>query len=125
MFSSHPSLAGSFAHGPYRIHYTVIASTLIPAEVAKGHGIKRSENTVLVNIALRRADKPVLAEISGSVVNLLEQETNLAFEEVREQDAIYYLATHIAMPTDLLRFIVEVTPPIGDPATIKFMRRYD
>ena len=74
MFSSHPSLAGSFTHGPYRIHYTVIASTLIPAEVAKGHGIKRSENTVLVNVALRRADKPVLAEISGSVVNLLEQE---------------------------------------------------
>ena len=93
--------------------------------MAKGHGIKRSENTVLVNVALRRADKPVLAEISGSVVNLLEQETNLAFEEVREQDAIYYLATHIAMPTDLLRFIVVVTPPIGDPATIKFMRRYD
>ena len=125
MFSSHHSRAGTLAHGPYRIHYTVLPSTLIPAEVAKGHGIKRSENTVVVNVSLRRRDEPAVAEISGSVVNLLEQETNLAFEEVKEQDAIYYLATHIAMPTDLLRFVVEVTPAIGDSATINFMRRYD
>ena len=124
-FSSHHSRAGSLVHGPYRIHYTAIPSTLIPAEVASRHGIKRSENTILVNVSLHRADKPVLAEISGSVVNLLEQQTDLVFKEVNEQDAIYYLAIHIAMPTDLLRFIVVVTPPIGDPATIKFMRRYD
>ena len=59
-------------------------------------------------------------------MNLLNQQFDLEFNEVRESDAIYYLASHLALPQDILRFNLEVQP--GDAAetvTIQFVRRYD
>ena len=117
--------AGILRHGPYDIYYTVFPSTVIPALVAQGHQITRADNKIVINVSLRREEEPTSAELSGTVVNLLEQETELTFIEVRERDAIYYLATHIALPADLLRFNLIVTPDTGEPVNINFMRRYD
>lgn len=112
-------------HGPYRIHYTTFKSTLIPPEVASVHGIKRSDNLIVLNVSIRKGEAPSRAVISGEVLNLLNQRFDLEFDEVIEADAIYYLASHIAMEQDILRFSITVQPPGEDPYPIAFLRRYD
>lgn len=121
-----PSLpAEVLVHGDYRIHYTVFPSTIIPPEVAASHGITRAEDRVVVNVSARLAGEPAAINVTGHVTNLLEQVSELAFVEVSEQDAIYYLASHISKEEDLLRFDLTVTPPGLAPTQLNFLRRYD
>lgn len=121
-----PAQAAQFVdHGPYRIHYSAFSSLLIPAEVARLHGITRSENEVVVNIAAVADGEAVTVAVAGLVTNLLNQQAGLNFVEVREADAIYYLAAHTAFEEDTLRFQITVTPPEMKPVNIEFLRRYD
>ena len=112
-------------HGNYRIHYTAFSSLLVPAEVARVHGISRAENEVVVNITAIREGHPQPVTVTGLVSNLLNQQTALTFQEVRESDAIYYLASHTAAEEDTLRFSVTVTPGDMAPVVLEFLRRYD
>lgn len=111
--------------GAYRIHYATFSSMIIPAEVAQAHQIVRAENRIVVNISARKDQQPVALALSGHVTNLLEQRVELRFSEVREAEAIYYLATHPAMAEDTLQFELLATPPAGEPVSIRFLRRYD
>ena len=112
-------------HGAFDIHYTAFPSKIIPATVAQAHQISRADNKIVVNVSLKRDNQPAVAYLKGQVINLLEQVIELDFVEVREGDAIYYLATHISLPEDILRFNLLVTPIDSDPIAITFMRRYD
>ena len=110
----------------YRIHYTTFSSMIIPPEVAAMHNIVRAENRVVLNVSVRQGDAPTPADVQGSVTNLLNQRFELEFQEVREQDAVYYLATHLADDDDILRFELNVAPEsTGEPLRIAFLRRYD
>ena len=121
----HTSAAQFVNRGDYQIHYTTLSSMLIPAEVAAAHNITRAKNRIIINISALKSEQPISTEISGYVTNLLEQRLTLSFEEVRESDAIYYLANHIALENDILKFKLLVTPPGAEPVTIEFLRRYD
>ena len=116
-------------HGEYRIHYTTFSSLLIPGEVAAAHGIVRAKNRIILNVSAKKADEAVPMRIEGTVTNLLNQQFELDFEEVTEAGAIYYLANHLAMEQDILRFALNVQPADSsnnDPgAWIRFLRRYD
>jgi len=112
-------------HQGYPIRYTALPSSLIPGDVAAAHGIVRAENRILLNVSALLDDEPSSAVISGQVVNLLNQRFTLAFNEVREAQAIYYLAGHTALPRDILRFELQVDLPEATPVTIRFLRRYD
>jgi hypothetical protein len=94
----------------YEIHYTTLSSRLIPADVAASHGITRSDNRVVTNISIRKDGLPIRANIRGTATNLLNQRQNLAFTEVMEQDAIYYLANQIVDVRDTLRFVLFILP---------------
>jgi len=111
-------------HG-YDIHYTTLSSRLIPADVAKSHGITRADNRVVTNISIRKNGQPVRAKIRGTATNLLNQQQNLAFTEVMEQDAIYYLANQLVDVRDTLRFAVSILPEGTDEAyELAFVRDY-
>lgn len=111
--------------GDYQVYYTVFPSTVIPAEVASQHKITRANNRMVVNISIRKDDEPVEADLSGTVTNLLEQEVELSFTEVIEQEAIYYLANQVSLPDDILRFKVMVLLPDNTSVPLSFIRRYD
>ena len=111
-------------HGAFDVHYTVFPSTIIPTAVAQAHQITRADNKIVVNVSLKRDDQPAMAYLKGEVINLLEQVIELDFVEVRESDAIYYLATHISLPEDILRFNLLVTPVDSDSIAITFLHRY-
>lgn len=113
---------------------------IIPNEVAAAHGIVRASNRIVLNISVQQADKPSVANVTGRVTNLLNQQFELEFDEVTESEAVYYLASHLSLDHDILRFSLEVQlgdNPSDNPGDnpgdklvptivpIDFLRRYD
>ena len=82
--------------GNFDIHYMALSSTFLTPSIAKSYGIKRSSYTGIINIAvldISEANKPAVpVEITGVANNLLDARINLTFKEIREGDAIYYIA---------------------------------
>ena len=82
--------------GNMNVHYIAIGATFLTPEVAKAYGIERSKYNGLLNISvLDNTDKDTPAktvQITGTARNLLGQEKPLTFIEVKEGQAIYYLA---------------------------------
>ncbi|MBW3531647.1 DUF4426 domain-containing protein [Shewanella sp. NKUCC06_TVS] len=82
--------------GNFDIHYMALGSTFLTPSIAKSYGIKRSNYIGIINIAvldISEANKPAVpVEITGVANNLLDARINLTFKEIREGDAIYYIA---------------------------------
>lgn len=110
--------ADSVQFKDYEIFFTTFRSTLIPADVAEAHGITRSESRIIVNVTVQKARKPVRATVDGLCTNLLNQLFTLGFVEVREETAIYYLASQIVDERDTLRYSINIQPE-GEPAAYK------
>lgn len=108
----------------YDIHYTTFPSTLIPADIARLHNITRATNRVVTNISVRKNSGPVKVKITGLVNNLLNQQYKLEFEEITEQDAVYYLASQIVDEKDTLRFSISIQPPNTEAYLLEFVRQY-
>ncbi|MCB1693905.1 MAG: DUF4426 domain-containing protein [Pseudomonadales bacterium] len=120
-----PALADVSECGAYRIYYTTFPSTLVPPGVAEAHGITRSDSRLITNVTVKRGDEPVPATVTGRTRNLLNQLEKLGFVEVREQDAIYYLASQVVDERDTLDYEVSVTPQgAAIPCDISFRRNY-
>ena len=120
------SLAAQFVSWQgYEIHYTSFSSMLIPAETAALHDIKRAKNRIVTNISLRRDGQPVAASVQGTATNLLNQQSQLAFTEVKEQTAIYYLANQLVSERDTLRLSISIQPDGLDEAyLLEYVRDY-
>jgi len=82
--------------GSMDVHYMAIGSTFFTPEIAKVYGITRSRYNGLINISVldnTKAGNPAkTVSISGKAKNNLGQFKTLEFTEVKEGDAIYYLA---------------------------------
>ena len=85
--------------GKWDVHYMAVSTTFLTPEVAKAYGVTRSKNSILVNISVldRMSKKAQSVSITGNARNLLGRTSELSFTEVKEGEAIYYLAT---MPFD-------------------------
>ena len=109
----------------FEIHYNTFSSLLIPAEVAKAHGISRSKSRVVTNISIVRDGVPKSAEVSGQSLNLLGQLTSLDFTEVNESTGIYYLANQIVDEKDTLRFSINIKPEGAEESyELRYNREY-
>ena len=98
----------------YKVHYSVFSSTSISAEMARRYGLVRSQDRVFVNIAVVPEDKEfggVAAKVTGSAKNLIQLESRLDFKEIKEQDAVYYLATLRHTNNEIFHFAITVDPP--------------
>lgn len=119
--------AEQFVHWQgYDIHYNTFNSLLIPAEVAKAHGISRSKNRVITNISIVRDGTPITSLVDGHSLNLLGQITQLEFTEVKESTGVYYLANQIVDEKDTLRFSISIQPK-GSKETydLQYNRQYN
>ena len=119
-----PVRADVLLHGDNEIHYTTFPSTIIPPDVASLHNITRAPSRIVVNVSALKQGEPAAITLSGTVTNLLEQVLDLEFIEVNEQDAIYYLAHHVSLEHDLLRFNITAVVD-GEPVEFEILRRYD
>ncbi len=112
------------AFGPWEVHYVVIPTTFLQAEIAKQYNIVRSKNRALINVSLIHSTSgPSSATVGGTVVNLLSQRQQLKFREVREGEAVYYLADLKHTDRDLLRFELQVQPPEGELLQVKLQQK--
>jgi len=112
---SQNSQAEQHTVGDYTIHYSVINSSFIQAETATQYGLKRSKNIALLNISvIKKSEKEqataVIANVFGHASNLVGQLKGLSFREVKEDNAIYYLATFPINNAERLKFELKIQP---------------
>lgn len=113
--------------GDYRVYYSAFNSSFVSPEVAAAYDIVRGRDRGLVNIAVMPAGviggRP--AEINGHVSNIFAQRQELAFFEVREGDAVYYLAPFNFENEDSLTFNITVKPNPDMPSyALSFQRTF-
>ncbi|MCJ8320038.1 MAG: DUF4426 domain-containing protein [Colwellia sp.] len=99
--------------GSMNVHYMAIGATFLTPEIAKAYGIERSRYNGLINISvLDNTQKNTPAKtvsISGTARNDLGQIKSLEFKEVKEGDAIYYLAQVKYSDEETYYFDLEIT----------------
>ena len=93
----------------YEVHYSVVRSTFLQPEVAARHDIVRAKNRAVITISALHDDaNPPPDRITGTVTNLLSQQTSLEFKLVDEGSARYYLATFLFTSQEPLTFKVQL-----------------
>jgi hypothetical protein len=107
--------------GNWEVHYMVVNSTFLTPQVAKAYSIKRSGYNAMVNISVldKTTKQAKSVAIMGEARNLLGTQKKLAFKEVKEGEAIYYLAELAFRDQEQYRF--EITIVNGNETqTLKF-----
>jgi hypothetical protein len=108
----------------YEVHYILLPTTFLKADIADKYNLRRSKDRALVNVSvLDLQGSPVQAEVRGSSENLLGQRQNLTFDEVVEGEAIYYLALLRYADEEFQRVTLNVVLPNGELAEIKFQQK--
>ncbi|MGX5172921.1 DUF4426 domain-containing protein [Aliikangiella sp. IMCC44653] len=102
--------ANEFKINDVTIYYSAVNTSLIPPSVAAQYGIKRSGRIGLVNIAVKKNDQAVIANIFGHGKNLTGQLKELAFKEIKEDKAIYYIATYTFNNAEKVTFDLQIQP---------------
>lgn len=101
--------------GEYTIHYIAVNSTFLTPEIAEQYGIVRGSRNAFLNIAVLRNEAdgsttPVTATLDGHLRNLMQQETPIEFQEIREGAATYYIGQFRFSDSEVLSFTVNVQP---------------
>lgn len=114
----------SMNFGDYTIHYSAFTTDILTPDVAKGYGIPRSRNRVLLNISVLKkvmgtTGQPVKAAVTATATNLSGQLRDLSVRELDEHNAIYYIAETTVAHEETLKFSVRVIPD-GDTAPVQF-----
>ncbi len=114
-----PAVAEQQDFGPWEVHYTVFNSTFIQPEIARRLDITRSRERMLINVSVRRKNddgstREQRAIVTGNTSDLIRV-TPLAFREIIEKDAVYYIAEFRIGREETLRFRLQIQPKRGEP----------
>lgn len=116
--------------GRYQIHYNAVSTSFLTPEVAAANGIQRSRVQALLNVSVREeqddgSTRPVSATVEGRVGNLAGQSQPLSFRTVREDGAIYHLATFRIQEDEPMRFDLRVRyDRNAPPGEVSFIQRF-
>ena len=111
------------AVGDYIVHINALTTDQLPAEVARGYQIARSQNRAMLNVSVRKkangTENPVPATVNVVVKNLSNQIKDIKLREIRENDplAIYYIGEVPVNHEETLVFNIDVKPE-GENETI-------
>ena len=109
------------------VHYIALGSTFLTPEIAKAYGIERSRYKGLINISVldnTQASHPSkMVNISGRARNDVGQIKSLDFMEVKEGDAIYYLAQVSYTNEETIYFDINITDK-GKQHNLKFTQKF-
>lgn len=97
--------------GPWDVHYIAMPSTLLDPQIATQYQISRSIQNGLINISVLASSDQQAQQVrlSGQAKNLLGQIKELNFQEVREGEAIYYLAQLQFRGEEKVSFSIEIS----------------
>lgn len=101
--------------GDYVVHFNAISTDQLTPEVAKAYGIVRSKNRALLNVSIVRkvegtTGQPVPGSVAALVANDTGQVKDTNLREIREGDAVYYIADFAVSNAETLIFTVDATP---------------
>ena len=104
--------------GPYELHYSVVNTTFLDPRVAEAYGITRSQKRAIVNLSLQEHQEgggtaARAMALEGHLRDLIQSRRNLEFREIREGDAIYYIAEFPFINEEWLFFEIEFRPEGG------------
>ncbi|HEY9032786.1 MAG TPA: DUF4426 domain-containing protein [Pseudomonadales bacterium] len=110
--------------GDHEVHYSVFNTSFLTPQVASAYDIVRSGRKALMNIAVLKRQNDgslvnVAARVSGDQFDLIRREP-LTFREVREQHAIYYLASFDIQHMITIYFTVNVEVEGQQPFKVQF-----
>lgn len=96
--------------GDWDVHYIVINTSFLTPEIARAYSIQRSKYQGLVNISVLQKDshKAQSIAMTGHATNLLGTKKTLSFKEVKDGEAIYYLAILPFRDQEQYRFEIEI-----------------
>lgn len=111
--------------GDWDVHYIVINTSFLTPDIARAYGIQRSKYQGLVNISVLQKDthKAQSVAVTGNATNLLGTNKPLSFKEVKEGDAIYYLAVLSFDNLEQYRFDIKVVDG-NESQTLKFKHKF-
>ncbi|WP_434926824.1 DUF4426 domain-containing protein [Shewanella sp. HL-SH8] len=114
--------------GNFDIHYMALNSTFITPTIAKTYGIERSRYNGIINIAVldtsQEGNPAVAVEISGIANNLLDAKMELNFKEIREGDAIYYIAQVPYRDDQEINFSIAIKHAKKLNTSLKFKQKF-
>ncbi|MDB2384331.1 DUF4426 domain-containing protein [Endozoicomonas sp.] len=101
--------------GHYDVYYSTFNSRFLTPDVAAAYQLERNPRTGILNIAIRdvkksELGKAVTGRLTGETSNLLSQTSGLSFHEIKEGNAIYYLASFRFTNEESLKLAIEVQP---------------
>jgi hypothetical protein len=116
--------------GDYVVYFNALSTDLLDADIAGEYEIIRSKNRVLLNIVMEH--RPAIGVptvvpglVKASAANLNGQLRNLLTREIREADAIYYIAETQVVNGESLIFTIEATPESAStPLVVRFQKQF-
>lgn len=110
--------------GPFELHYSVVNTTFLEPEVAANYGITRGKKRAILNLAVREhvagGTEARTMLIKGRTWDLIQNQF-MEFQEVREGQAIYYIAEFKFINEEWRFFEVDFRPEGADETyTFKF-----
>lgn len=101
--------------GDYVVHFNAVTTDQLTPDIASEYGIVRSKNRALLNVSIQRKQDnggttAVAGAVAASAVNLTGQLKDLLVREIREDNAIYYIAETPVTNGESLIFTLDVTP---------------
>jgi len=109
-----------------QVHYIALPSTFIQPNIAKKYNIKRSRTNGLLNISIldkKQKNKAIAAVITGTGQNLIGQIYQLKFTEIKEGEAIYYLADYPYLNEEIVNFKINIKTQ-RKSNTLKFQHKF-
>lgn len=117
--------------GQYVVHYNALNTSMIPPQVAKGYGIKRSSSRALLNITVLKKvmdtpGTPVKANVTASGTNLTGQRREIDIREIEDKEgAIYYIGEFPVHNMETYNFTIDVRLEAEtDPLVVKFRQQF-
>lgn len=96
--------------GDWDVHYIAFNSTFLTPQVAKAANLSRNKNNAIINISVldSQTQQAQQVQIGGIARNLLGQQRDLVFREVKDGEAIYYIAVMPFRNKEQLRFSLDI-----------------
>jgi len=94
--------------GDVTVHYNTFNSTFLTPDIAKSAELIRSKNQGVINVAVIKEGKPLVAQVSGTIKDLTSQSVPLQFKQITEQGAIYYIAQYPVDQQEIRTFEIKV-----------------
>lgn len=117
-----------FQQGDLHIRASAVPTMQLADSVARGYGITRGDDRILLLVAVRRgseaAEASVPARVDGWVTDLRGRRQALSMRELRTGELVDYVADIQTSLPDTLQFQVRVTPRGEAPRQLDFVREF-